>query len=173
MKKKTKKITKPNKLAYEGKVKVTIFHGGSAYKTMEKKNEGGMPLFRYFAHCLCGDQSPDDRPFYLRLYSVDPMDVDNVSSWTEITTTAIPLRGNPTLNVDQESNSMVTLEEFLIPAAALGDDPANLIVLYSRANRNVRDKWSARVLLESGDAITKDSGTTNVVVEWSLIIGNK
>lgn len=175
MKKRTtkKKKAMPNKMAYEGKVKVTLYHGSTAYKTIEKKNEGAMPLFRFFANCLCGNMFANDRPYFIRLYSVNPDNVDDPSSWTEITSTAIPLRTTPTVKNGVGNDTVVVTEEFLIPAATMSEDAANLVVLFSQTNKNARANWSARVLLGAGSEIQKDSGTTNILVEWSLIIGNK
>ena len=164
-------------ITYEGKVKVQLYHGKKVYKTIKEKNKGVWPLFNFFINCLMGNYYDAQRPMYLRVYNVNAEayiagEEGNISERDEVTTTAIPVRkvtAKPAADGDAQASAIF---EFLIPAATLTDNGSgNLLVLFSTENRNMVSKPSAEVLLET--PITKESGTSNIKVEWELVIGNK
>lgn len=158
-----------SKLSYKGKVTVKLYHGKKVYKTIKEKNEGTLELFKFFANCLTGNYYSQQRPMYLRAFTV-VFDEEGVeTSRQEVTTTAIPVRrAKPIFNA--ENNTASVLNEFIIPAATLSTGAANVLDLYSTENKNQPDVMSAEVVLDEG--IQKESGTSNIKVEWTLVIGN-
>ena len=104
---------------------------------------------------------------YLRVYNVDAEDYiegneGDINERDEVTTTAIPVRKVTAKLAADGGNQASTLVE---------NSSGNLLVLFSTDNRNIVSKPSAEVLLET--PITKESGTSNIKVEWELIVGNR
>ena len=166
------KNTKRNSssLVYSGKVKVQLYHGKKVYKTIKEKNSGKKPLFEFLANCLVGNFYSNQRPLYLRAYSttvVDGEETSTVDQRREVTTVAVPVRRQSIVSLTDSSGEV--LNEFLLPASTLNDEAANLLTISSFDNKNDKYGASAEVILET--PIKKDSGTSNIKVDWSLIIG--
>lgn len=162
-------IKNKNRITYEGKVRVELYHGTKLYKTIESHNAGTAELFNFLANCLAGLYADAQRPYYLRAYSAVIENGEISGDKTEITTTAIPAR--KVTPQSRNANEAQTVFEFLIPAATLATGNANVLELYNSEYKNNRDKPSANVILET--PISKSSGTSNVKVVWTLIVGNK
>ena len=166
-----------SKVTYEGKVKVQLYHGKKVYKTIKEKNKGTWTLFNFLVSCLAGNYYDNQRPMYLRVYNVDADDYaageeGDINERDEITTMAIPVRKATVKLAGSTDVQASVVFEFLIPASTLVENGSgNLLVLFSTENRNIVSKPSAEVLLEH--PITKENGTSNIRVEWDLIIGNK
>ena len=167
------KDTKKNSsnIAYSGKVKVQLYHGKKVYKTIKEKNSGKRPLFEFLANCLVGNFYSNQRPLYLRAYKtsvVNGEETGTIDQREEVTTVAVPVRRQSTILSD---DSAEVLNEFLLAASTLTDKEANLLALFSFDKKNDRYGASAEVILET--PIKKENGTSNVKVDWSLIIGQQ
>jgi len=171
------KTANKSKITYEGKVKVQLYHGKKVYKTIKEKNKGTWPLFNFFISCLTGNYYDSQRPMYLRIYNVDADeyisgDEGDINERDEITTMAIPVRKVTSKLAASTDTQASAVFEFLIPASTLVENgQGNLLVLFSTDNRNIVSKPSAEVLLEH--PVTKEDGTSNIKVDWELIIGNR
>ena len=158
-----------SKLSYKGKVTVKLYHGKKVYKTIKEKNSGTLELFKFFANCLTGNYYSQQRPMYLRAFKAVFDNDGNETSRQEVTTTAIPVKRSKPI-FDTDNNTASVLNEFLIPAATMSTEAANVLCLYSTEHKNQPDAMSAEVVLEEG--IEKENGTSNIKVEWTLVIGN-
>lgn len=75
-------------LKYSGKVKITVYKNGKKIGKSTTHNTGALPLFRFFADCLCSAYDERNAPAYMR--------VDSGTS--EVTLPAAPLtQRNPQL----------------------------------------------------------------------------
>lgn len=54
-------------LKYSGKVKVTVYKNGKKIRKSVTHNAGALPLFRFFADCLCSNYDVRNAPTYMRV----------------------------------------------------------------------------------------------------------
>lgn len=160
-------------IAYTGKVTIKLYHGKKVYKTIKEYNTGKEALFTFLANCLMGNFFDNQRPIYLRAYNAvidkSGQETGTIDQRREVTTIAVPVRRQ---SIAASSSTSVTIKnEFLLSAATLTSTPANLLALFSFDNKNEPSAASAEVILDT--PISKDSGTSNIKVEWSLIIGEQ
>lgn len=56
-------------LKYSGKVKITVYKNGKKIGKSATHNTGALPLFRFFADCLCSAYDERNAPAYMRVDS--------------------------------------------------------------------------------------------------------
>ena len=176
-KKKTKPTIQKQKVSYEGCVQIQLMHGNKAYKTINQKNAGRLPLFDFIARCLAGYFNLNNCPKYIRAFhAVKDETTGNYDIATlfdnQVTTSAVPVSSvNLSSNTSNEK-SQVNFE-FILPFTVLKlGQTINVIALYNTENRTNVSNPSAYIILQPDNEIEAD-GESNIKIVWSMIISNK
>lgn len=161
--KRQEKVT--GSIAYSGGVKITLKSNGLPYKVIEQHNVGTAAFFTFILNCIRGVVIPKQRPYYIQLYD---------KSFTEMKVNAnFILDSSSTPEVVAESGQSGGYVDDKVMASFTAEIPDNYISGRSFQGVKVVSYEGveyARIALD--DIIEVTGKNTNVVIDWTIYLGN-
>lgn len=155
-------------VGYKGNVSVKIVgSNGKVNKQYKGKNNGELPLFKYLAYAIGGNFESQSTPKFIVTYNKD-----SDEHYTP-TCSRPTLKSSEEYDFDAVDSATVNLS-FTIPGTIfISGVKTNAVMLYDSENYttfNTSNKQPSAVY--ELDEETEVSADENVVVVWSLTIGN-